>query len=422
MDIPVAYVIFEIMIILKENNKDTSISTKTLIIFLKELIGLLDFDKEELEDLIFDFDFSNELSFFLSEYEDYFQMEENIITLDDDVSIDKLKYLIEEVTYNYDVQFIIQIYNIISNNYCFLEILGININTQVYDFMLKLEEELEKEYLDFCYYDLFYEEERYQKIKKIKLLKIIIDTMYINVNNSFDEIDNKNLLKYAKNSSRSMKDEERLLQIFDNPLFNQEYLLNNALDRAIFINEPVSKYVLSSKMETSFKKKNKSFNMDDMARLNFYLMYLKLLNNEINRVLNDDVKDELMITKYRLMYAIDSIYDLMNFNKEEEIININHGYGFIVPNVYFYAFEILCCSDSNYKINGTNDKNVITYYFNIIKKLYIETYYKLTGNENIINNIKNNSFYGVNKISTELFNSFIIDDNIKKKKRRKNYI
>ena len=90
MDIPVAYVIFEIMIILKENNKDTSISTKTLIIFLKELIGLLDFDKEELEDLIFDFDFSNELSFFLSEYEDYFQMEENIITLDDDVSIDKL--------------------------------------------------------------------------------------------------------------------------------------------------------------------------------------------------------------------------------------------------------------------------------------------------------------------------------------------
>lgn len=422
MDIPVAYVIFEIMIILKENNKDTSISTKTLIIFLKELIGLLDFDKEELEDLIFDFDFSNELSFFLSEYEDYFQMEENIITLDDDVSIDKLKYLIEEVTYNYDDLFIIQIYNIISNNYCFLEILGININTQVYDFMLKLEEELEKEYLDFCYYDLFYEEERYQKIKKIKLLKIIIDTMYINVNNSFDEIDNKNLIKYAKDSSRSMKDEERLLQIFDNSPFNQEYLLNNALDRAIFINEPVSKYVLSSKMETSFKKRNKSFNMDDMARLNFYLMYLKLLNNEINRVLNDDVKDELMITKYRLMYAIDSIYDLMNFNKEEEIININHGYGFIVPNVYFYAFEILCCSDSNYKINGTNDKNVITYYFNIIKKLYIETYYKLTGNENIINNIKNNSFYGVNKISTELFNSFIIDDNIKKKKRRKNYI
>ena len=116
MDIPVAYVIFEIMIILKENNKDTSISTKTLIIFLKELIGLLDFDKEELEDLIFDFDFSNELSFFLSEYGDYFQMEENIITLDDDVSIDKLKYLIEEVTYNYDDQFIIQIYNIISNN------------------------------------------------------------------------------------------------------------------------------------------------------------------------------------------------------------------------------------------------------------------------------------------------------------------
>lgn len=422
MDIPVAYVIFEIMIILKENNKDTSISTKILIVFLKKLIGLLDFDKEELEDLVFDFDFGNELSFFLSEYGDYFQMEENIITLDDDVSIDKLKYLIEEVTYNYDTDFILDVYNIISNNYCFLEILGININTDVYDFMLKLEEELEKEYLDFCYYDLFCEEERYQKLKKIKLLRIIIDTMYINLNNSFNIVDRKNLFKYAKSNCISMKDEERLLQIFDITSFNQEYLLNNALDRAIFINEPVSKHVLASKMETSLKKRNKSFNMDDMARLNFYLMYLKLLNNEINRVLNDDVKDELMITKYRLMYAIDSIYDLMNFNKEEEIININHGYGFIVPNVYFYAFEILCCSDSNYKINGTNDKNTMTYYFNIIKKLYIETYYKLTGNENIINNIKNNNFYGVNKISTELFSSFISNDDNKKKKRRKNYI
>lgn len=266
MDIPVAYVIFEIMIILKENNKDTSISTKILIIFLKKLIGLLDFDKEELEDLVFDFDFGNELSFFLSEYGDYFQMEENIITLDDDVSIDKLKYLIEEVTYNYDTDFILDVYNIISNNYCFLEILGININTDVYDFMLKLEEELEKEYLDFCYYDLFCEEERYQKLKKIKLLRIIIDTMYINLNNSFNIVDNKNLLKYAKSNCISMKDEERLLQIFDITSFNQEYLLNNALDRAIFINEPVSKHVLASKMETSLKKRNKSFNMDDMAR------------------------------------------------------------------------------------------------------------------------------------------------------------
>ena len=74
MDIPLAYIIFDIMISLKKNNRDTMIYRDILIIYLKRFINSFDLDNDVLEDLIFDFNFANELSFFLDEYEDYFEM------------------------------------------------------------------------------------------------------------------------------------------------------------------------------------------------------------------------------------------------------------------------------------------------------------------------------------------------------------
>ena len=79
MDIPLAYIIFDIMISLKKNNRDTMIYRDILIIYLKRFINSFDLDKDVLEDLIFDFNFANELSFFLDDYEDYFEMEDGII-------------------------------------------------------------------------------------------------------------------------------------------------------------------------------------------------------------------------------------------------------------------------------------------------------------------------------------------------------
>ena len=54
MDIPLAYIIFDIMISLKKNNRDTMIYRDILIIYLKRFINSFDLDKDVLEDLIFD--------------------------------------------------------------------------------------------------------------------------------------------------------------------------------------------------------------------------------------------------------------------------------------------------------------------------------------------------------------------------------
>ena len=52
------------------------------------------------------------------------------------------------------------------------------------------------------------------------------------------------------------------------------------------------------------KKNKKKINMQDMTKLNFYLMYLELLDKEINKTKNIELKDELIIAKYRLMYDL----------------------------------------------------------------------------------------------------------------------
>lgn len=422
MDIPLNYIILDLMITLKENNKELIINKKTLIIYLKRIVSLFNFDKTVLEDMVFDFDFNNELSFFLSEYGEYFEMDEdnNIVSVYD-ISLDELNNLLEEETISniYENDLIMDIHNVIHDNYSLLEILDIRINTNIYKLIYELECELEKEYVNLGYGDVFYDIDTNNERQRIKMLKTIINTMYINIDNNLNNIEYKNLHTYAKSMARKMNGEEKEILIHCEPTFDDAMLINNPMDRAIFFKEPSSNYVLDARLEMNNKKKKKVFSYNDIIKLNFYLTFLNLLDDEIKRTNNDELRDELIISKYELMYTIDEIYDLMNFNKKEEVLNINSDYSFIIPIVYFYAFEVLSYDDSEYMVHNTKQKDIMTYFFNIIKKLYIETYYKLTNNEMIVNKIKNSSFYGTNMISTELFNSFIPYKDNKKRIRRK---
>lgn len=424
MDIPLNYIILDIMIKLKENNKELTINKKILILYLKRILSLFNFDKEVLEDMVFDFDFNNELSFFISEYEEYFEMDENNNIIPTyDIELKELKNLLEEETINniYENDLIMDIHNILNDNYSLLEILNITINTDIYKLIYELECEIEKEYITLGYEDIFYEINATEERKKIKVLKTIINTMYINIENNLNKIEYQNLHTYAKSMSKKMKGEEKEILLHCEPTFDETMLISNPMDRAIFFKEPSSNHVVEERLNINKKKQNKLFSFNDMVKLNFYLTFLELLDKEIKITNNEELKDELINSKYELMYTLDEIYNLMNFNKKEEPININSDYNFIIPIVYYYAFEVLSYDDNDYMINNTKQKDIMIYFFNTIKKLYIETYYKLTNNELIIRKITSSSFYGVNKISTKLFNSFIpYKDN--KKRARKRHI
>lgn len=426
MSMPLDYIILDIMLTLKENKKETKISKDKLVMYLKRLINLLEFEPEALEDMIFEFDFVSELAFFLEDNEDYFEMDDNgNIIFDENASLEELKDLIKKAGAKnfYDMEFIYDIHDIINSNSCFLNILDIKINTDIYDTILRIEEELESEYLELSYRDAFSEMRSFISSKRVKILKTLINTMYINIDNNLNETEQRNLILYATDNAKSMQGEMGQIKLLYSPEFDYSFLLDDPMNRALFLNESVSKYALKDRMKNNLKKKKKVFSINDISKINFCLELLRLLDKEIDNVRNEELRDELIFSKYRFMYALDSTYDLMNYDQEEEAININGNYELMASISYFFVKEILSYNDEEYKLEGTNQKDIVTYYFNIIKKLYIEAYYNLTKDEKLINMIKKNGFYMRNRISTKLFNSFVpLNEEEKRKIKKRRYI
>lgn len=122
-------------------------------------------------------------------------------------------------------------------------------------------------------------------------------------------------------------------------------------------------------------------------------------------VTDDRIKVELNKAKYNLMQVIDSIFDntlFMNIdNSRLDDVKIDNSYNEF--ETYFFIDELLSYNDDMYN----KDDSYIIEYFNIIKKIFIKTYYNLTKNEDIIKMIKNNKLYGINKKSSSYFDDIV---------------
>ena len=102
-----------------------------------------------------------------------------------------------------------------------------------------------------------------------------------------------------------MHGEESEVKLSRNPPFDKTLLVKTPMDKALFINDSSAKGAIKGRLKMNNKKNKKKINMQDMTKLNFYLMYLELLDKEINKTKNIELKDELIIAKYRLMYVLD---------------------------------------------------------------------------------------------------------------------
>lgn len=111
-------------------------------------------------------------------------------------------------------------------------------------------------------------------------------------------------------------------------------------------------------------------------------------------VTDDRIKVELNKAKYNLMQVIDSIFDntlFMNIdNSRLDDVKIDNSYNEF--ETYFFIDELLSYNDDMYN----KDDSYIIEYFNIIKKIFVKTYYNLTKNQRVIQIIKNNKLYGIN--------------------------
>ena len=142
-----------------------------------------------------------------------------------------------------------------------------------------------------------------------------------------------------------------------------------------------------------------------MLYYKFYLTYYYLLREEMKIVTDDRIKVELNKAKYNLMQVIDSIFDntlFMNIdNSRLDDVKIDNSYNEF--ETYFFIDELLSYNDDMYN----KDDSYIMEYFNIIKKIFVKTYYNLTKNKRVIQIIKNNKLYGINNISSSYFDDIV---------------
>lgn len=409
MKVPFDYILINIMINLKERNMTPRISKNNLEKIITKFIKSYYTEIEAL-DIINNFDYEYELDYFYSEYLDYFSMDNDNIILDDDVSMKTLeKFIILES--DVDKYLLEDVIDFLDSDLSIIELMGITIRKDIYNHLIKISRSLNKQYKDLnisrIQGNIGIEE---KTIKKIKLLSVQEKLMFINMHYNLDTNEYYDLLLYSEDI---LDNEEYSCIPFNipNSSFDEYVIYSNPFQRTIFFDNMSSDALTRYKLDYNIDKVSESNSEYFMRDYKFYLTYYYLLLEEIETITDNRIKVKLNKTKYNLMQAIDSIFDntlFMNIdNSKFDDINIKYSYNELETR--FFIDELLSYSDDMY----SKDDSYIIKYFNIIKKIFIRTYYNLTKNEDIIQIIKNNKLYGINKISSNYF-----DDIVNTPKRR----
>lgn len=413
MEFPFKYTIFLIVKMLYTRNMSLTIERIKLVDFFVVLIKKLCCSSEEIVDITDKFNFSYELDDLLKEYFQYFDYDGEYITFDIDY-IDDLEELILFEQERSDMFLTHMIDFFIDNDTAFLEIMGIKMKNELYNYLFEIEREIEEKYFELCDVDCecILDKDRDSVVKRIKELTMKKVVMLVNIDNLLSDVEKVDFAHYAENMALIDNAYVGVDLLLYDENFSDAEMINDPFQRSIFTFEDSCKFNLMEKINSiAFKDKN----YVHYGKLKFYLTFLDILEKEIEDV-DSSFKFDLMTIKYRLMNTIDTVYDMtlfMNDNDRNKKVNVN-DYLFAEYEVYYLINEVLEYSDDIYTNDNKDDRyNLLLYFDNLIKKIFIETYYVLTNDKKVIDSIKSNSNYGVSTISSSL-----LDDIIRKPKIR----
>ncbi len=144
---------------------------------------------------------------------------------------------------------------------------------------------------------------------------------------------------------------------------------------------------------------------------------IDIINSRTNSNEKMTADDDLVLAKYRLMYAMDMLFhevgrfDYYLFMNKRNNLEISGDYSFIEKDIFYFIDEIFEYNDKEIANSMGAD------YDNTIKSILIEAYYILTKDERVIEAIKQHPNYGKHHFVTGLFNN-IINKNKRKIKRK----
>ena len=403
MEVPFDYILINIMINLMERNIAPRISKDNLEKIIIKFIKSYYTDREVL-DIINNFDFDYELNEFYSKYLDYFDIDDDTIFLNDNVSIKMLEGFIVPES-DEDINFLENVIDFLNSDLSITELMGITIRKDIYDYLIKIYKSLNEQYKDLNVLRMQGNKKKENEtIKKIKLLSIQEKIMFINMHYNLDANEYYDLLLY----SDDILDSEECFCIpfnIPNNIFDEYTFYNNPFQRAIFIENISFNALTRYKLDYNIDKASENDTDYFMLDYKFYLTYYYLLREEMKIVTDDRIKVELNKAKYNLMQVIDNIFDntlFMNIdNSRFDDVKIDNSYNEF--ETYFFIDELLSYNDDMY---NKGDSYIIEY-FNIIKKIFVKTYYNLTKNQRVIQIIKNNKLYGINNISSSYFDDIV---------------
>ena len=408
MEIPFDYILISIMIDLKNRKIKTEISKQNLAKIIDKIIYDLNTDEKEKLETINDFDFEYELDAFYNNHIEYFELTPDSIILDDNASIDDLEDILEDN--DIDELILNEIDYLIETDISIIELMGIKIRKDLYKWLyLSLKED------DKLYRELLLARTRKNSLlekqitKKIKMHIFTRNIFFINLE-TLDSESSYDLSLYSDSIVENAPPEEIPFNI-QNDTFDERNICCSPFQRALFFDNSSLIYATNYKLDCNLSKNvdaDLNYYEDDYK---FYHKYYYLLCEEIETLSEGKLKSELEVVQYRLMMTLDGMFDNTLFmNVDNSNIEDYEGeYKFNELEALFFIDEVLSYNDKMYE---HKDSYVIEY-FNIIKKLFIKTYYSLTKADNIINRIKENKLYGINKISTKY-----LDDILNSPRRR----
>lgn len=407
MELPFKYIVLSIIKTLNDRNMSLVISKSTLIAYLKELMNKSYFTIKEKREIGNNFNLDFELDDLFNKYYQYFDIVDDKIAFDEDY-ISELNSLINDEIKEYDIGMIYDINFVLNDNVSFLDILGVDIKKDLYNFLIDIEKEIEDCYneisnLESCAGVALVDTDAViNKIKKFKLKKII---MLLNTKNLLSNIQYSDLILYAGNMADRINDLDDVSLLVEDEQFDESDIVYDVFLRCIFTGS--DSYISNLRGTMIINGLNIKENWKN-SRIKFYLMFLELLEREIDA--SDELLNiELIKIKYRIMNVLDSVYGTALFmNKEiREFKNFKEDYFFIHDAVYYFINELLVYDDEKYKNKNNGTDNVMVYLDNIMKKLLIETYYILTKDTKVIATIKDNKLYGINVISSDFLKDIV---------------
>ena len=392
---------------LDDRGMSLSVNKADLIKIIELLINKMYLTKEEQEEFENLYDFEYLLDSFLNKYYQYVEIKNKHIVFDSEY-----KYLvhdfIKEEKNDFECDWIVDdVVFLLDNESDFLEILGVNINKELYNYLLNMDNELENMYMSLFDLELYPKEGR---ISKGELLKNIRNLIFkrmiflINTKNLLSDIQYKDLVNYSINISKNNDDYGDVFLMYEDEDFDESDIMRNIFHRSIFTASDMYFMTLGERLAKD------NINISDdikYSKINFYLMFIELLEKEYRD--KTYVMDGFNEIKYRLMLTLDTMYDLQTCVNRDVLSGVQYkeNYVFAEATVYYFIKELLMYDDDKYRNIDYDADNMILYIDNLVKKIYIETYYRLTFNKKVIETIKNNEFYGVNKISSGFFDDII---------------